>query len=118
LLQNFLENKSKSIIKKSLESLVDYGYTHFNSEEFYIYLLNEKEELLNHIIGHNIFVTKLIACQNDYDADGMTFEILKYIHEWLNHHVIQEDVNIFKKIKIEYNKLNNYNKFLLYLKTF
>ncbi len=75
-----------------LWSLVDYAKIHFATEEE-LFLLHDYPESKEHIQDHEAFNRKVAQLQSKSgeNINQIAAELLRFMREWLNNHVIQVD---------------------------
>ncbi len=83
-------------ISAILHKLKDYTIMHFNNEEEYMMRMGYKR-LFTHKIQHDEFKQKLDELNLDHlddQSDGMITELLKFLTDWLVHHILETDKQI------------------------
>lgn len=89
--QEFLVDKYDQI-KAALEELREYTKTHFAHEEEYMESIQYKHMFMQKV-QHDAFVKKLDELDLDKldDEDGTISDILKFLTDWLVHHILETD---------------------------
>ncbi len=83
-------------ISAILHKLKDYTIMHFNNEEEYMMRIGYKK-LFTHKIQHDEFKQKLDELNLDHlddQSDAMITELLKFLTDWLVHHILEMDKQI------------------------
>lgn len=101
-------NKNYSILDKLLLKIIVYTTNHFKTENEYLLKLSEnitsdlKQFVIAHITKHETFVDILTKKIEDYILyDKMILiDIAIFLNDWVNNHVISEDVVMFNLLKI------------------
>lgn len=101
-------NKNYSILDKLLLKIIVYITNHFKTENEYLLKLSEnitsdlKQFVIAHITEHETFVDILTKKIEDYILyDKMILiDIAIFLNNWLNNHVIYDDVVLFNLLKI------------------
>ena len=101
-------NKNYSILDKLLLKIIVYTTNHFKTENEYLLKLSEnitsdlKQFVIAHITKHETFVDILTKKIEDYILyDKMILiDIAIFLNNWLNNHVIYDDVVLFNLLKI------------------
>ncbi|CAM2966010.1 bacteriohemerythrin [Hathewaya histolytica] len=97
LKNEFCIDKYDKIIK-ILEELKEYTIFHFNAEENYMQEIGYKK-LFTHKIEHNKFIEKIknVNLDNiDKDQDAYLLEILEFVVNWIENHILYTDKLITK----------------------
>lgn len=89
--QEFLVDKYDQI-KAALEELREYTKTHFAHEEEYMESIQYKHMFMQKV-QHDTFVKKLDQLDLDKldDEDSTISDILKFLTDWLVHHILETD---------------------------
>lgn len=84
--------KNEETISKVLFDLIDYTTTHFLTEEKLFDKYGYPETEL-HKQQHNNLVEKVIEIQNryHYGEPVLTMELINFLRDWLNEHIIGSD---------------------------
>lgn len=98
LLNNeFIADKYDNIVEV-LNGLKEYAKTHFADEEAYMESIQYKR-LFTQKIQHNAFLEKVSEFEIDEFDESQTescLELLDFVHDWLVHHILENDVLIGK----------------------
>lgn len=79
-----------------LEELKDYTVYHFQSEEEYMRSINYRK-YLSHKVRHDDFIEKISSVdlyQVDHRQEQHLLEILEFIVNWIDSHILGEDKQI------------------------
>lgn len=97
--EEFLVDKYDNI-RQLLEELREYTATHFAHEEEYMESIGYKK-LFTQKIQHQQFIDKLeeidldrIDGSDEEEQDAMVADILKFLTDWLVHHILETDKQI------------------------
>ena len=97
----FMNKEHDQQIGKIIEELEEYTVYHFGTEEkyFYRYGFPETKE---HMLKHINFTDKIKTFKEDYKQNNssLTFQVVNFLKDWLNHHILIEDqkyVELFTK---------------------
>lgn len=86
------KGKSRDIIGKVLDDLVQYTLNHFSTEEKYFSRFSYPATA-THILEHRQFIGKVSDFQKKF-TDGniaLSVEVMQYLKEWLQHHIMVVD---------------------------
>ena len=88
----FMNKEHQQQIGKIIEELEEYTDYHFSTEEkyFYRYRFPETKE---HMLKHVNFTDKIKTFKEDYKQNNtsLTFQVVNFLKDWLNHHILVED---------------------------
>jgi len=93
LLLNDLRLDKYDEIVEIIEELRNYAVTHFNTEEQYMASIRYPK-LLSHKVEHNDFMEKINSVnldEIDENQDRFLLEILDFIADWLQNHILKVD---------------------------
>ncbi len=84
--------KSKQVMAKVLQKLVDYTVSHFSTEEKYMIKYNY-QWYLPHKAEHRKFVEKVTQFQQNYNEGKavLSLEIMSFLKDWLINHILSTD---------------------------
>ncbi|MBN1467891.1 MAG: bacteriohemerythrin [Fusobacteriaceae bacterium] len=87
-----LNGKSKDVISKILDGLVDYTVFHFDFEEKLLEN-NKYEDIVNHKKIHVNFVNTIKEFKNDFESGNkeMSKEVMDFLKKWLIDHIMGTD---------------------------
>ncbi len=87
------QGKSKEVMDKTLKSLVAYTRTHFLAEEKVMEQANYPK-LADHKQNHQKLISNVSDYLKKYQAgESITaIGLLKFLHDWLLKHIVQEDM--------------------------
>lgn len=97
LTDDYIADKFDYIIEV-LEELKTYAVNHFASEEAYMESINYKK-LFSQKMQHEAFINKISSYDLSSIEDNQTeviMEILEFLHQWLVHHILENDLLIGK----------------------
>jgi hemerythrin len=92
LMDEFIPDKYDYIVD-ILDELKDYAATHFRHEEEYMISIRYKR-LISQKASHDEFIEKISSYDLsaiDENQKGVILELLKYLNDWLIHHIIGSD---------------------------
>jgi len=80
--------KGREVASKTIQGLVDYAQDHFDTEEQY-FEKYQYPKAASHEREHRLFCRKVQAFQQGFDAgkDMLNIEILRFLGEWITHHI-------------------------------
>ncbi|PHV71295.1 bacteriohemerythrin [Sporanaerobium hydrogeniformans] len=87
-------------ISAILHKLKDYTIMHFNNEEEYMMRIGYKK-LFTQKVQHDAFKQKLDELNLDHlddHSDAMITELLKFLTDWLVHHILETDKQIAEEV--------------------
>ena len=95
-----LKGAAKSVERELLASLVSYTRSHFAHEE-QLMLRSKYPDYLQHKADHEALATKVVHLQNDLDSGrvSLSVEILKFLKDWLSHHICGADHRIAEHLR-------------------
>jgi len=84
--------KSKQIMNKVLQNLLDYTVSHFSTEEKYMIKYNY-EWYLPHKSEHRKFIDQVANFQKGYNEGKMvlSLDVMKFLKDWLVNHILKTD---------------------------
>lgn len=84
--------KSKQVMSKVLQNLLDYTISHFSTEEKYM-IKYSYQWYLPHKSEHRKFVEKVASFQKGYNEGKMvlSLDIMSFLKDWLVDHILQTD---------------------------
>lgn len=87
-----LTGKSKDVLSKILDGLIDYTGYHFTNEEKYMNQYNYPEYQL-HKLEHDKLVKQVLDFQSDFRSGkiGISVQIMNFLKEWLMNHILGTD---------------------------
>ena len=87
-----LNGKSKDVISKILDGLVDYTVFYFDFEEKLLEN-NKYEDIVNHKKIHVNFVNTIKEFKNDFESGNkeMSKEVMDFLKKWLIDHIMGTD---------------------------
>ena len=90
--EEMLSNKGREAQKKAICEMVRYATVHFDTEERYMRRFNFPE-YPSHRAEHDTFSSKALDLKDRADHDGfiLTLEILTFLKEWLQRHILGTD---------------------------
>lgn len=97
-------------IGQMLKNLVEYTKIHFTDEEEIMKMYNypelKKHKILHHELVEDIVkVLKRIKSGQKYSS----IELIRFLEDWLTHHITEEDIKIGKFLKSSNKYLENGN---------
>ncbi|HLF87218.1 MAG TPA: bacteriohemerythrin [Nitrospiria bacterium] len=94
LYQAMLDEKGREIQKSVIAEMIDYANTHFKTEEKYM-LQFDFSWYEEHKKEHERFIHKALDLKERSEKVGfvITLEILNFLKDWLQGHVLQTDRN-------------------------
>jgi hemerythrin len=83
---------AKPMVARTLEKLVRYTQEHFTAEEK-IMRVNGYPQLAAHKAQHEALTRQVLEYQKGFEADKLiiTVQVLRFIRNWLETHIKQED---------------------------
>jgi len=87
-----LKGKSRDILDKVLDNLIDYTKNHFRSEEILFEKYNYPD-YLKHKKEHDDLVKQVLEIQEKYKSGKIfiSIEILDFLKNWVSIHILQSD---------------------------
>jgi hemerythrin len=84
--------KSKDVMSKILQGLIDYTDYHFSTEEKFMTKYSYPE-YPQHKSEHERFVEKVLDFQKRFNAGSLTLsmEVLGFLKDWLSNHILVTD---------------------------
>lgn len=85
--------KSKAVLKTTIEELVNYTVTHFSHEEQHMRKIVSEAEYKVHKAQHEAFVDKVSKFQKAFLAGetDVPFEVIDFLKDWLIRHIMITD---------------------------
>lgn len=95
----FLKGKANEMIGELTENLVQYTLFHFESEE-QLFAEIEEQKRNKHLEKHKYFSEKIKDFQRAYknSAENLSYEIMTFLRDWLQDHILFTDKNTFKEL--------------------
>lgn len=87
-----LSGKGKDILGNTLADLIAYTRWHFAAEER-LMQVHRYPDYPPHKVEHDALTQKVVKLQQDFKSDRVVLsgEIMKFLSDWLNHHIGQID---------------------------
>ena len=88
----FLSKKGREVQREIIIGMVDYAKIHFTTEEKYMQKF-KYSGYQSHKMEHDQFVVKAFELKGRMDKSGFVFtlEILNFLKEWLQNHILVTD---------------------------
>lgn len=95
-----LEGKSKTVIRKIVNELVDYTKYHFDREEATMKKANYSD-FSSHKKIHDELISQVTKINNDLNNDksNVSLELLEFLKDWLITHIQGTDKKYYKELK-------------------
>ena len=93
LFQDLKSGKAQQLILRTINELEIYAASHFHKEEYFFREFNF-EDSEEHIKEHQQFTKKIAVLKADAKAGKMvpSFELLHFLKIWINHHILEVDM--------------------------
>ena len=80
--------KGKNVMGDTLNNLITYTATHFNTEEKYFDFYNYPDKE-SHILEHKKFTETVTKFKKDFDSGNATIslEVMNFLKDWLTKHI-------------------------------
>ena len=94
------QGKSKEIMEKTFNDLLDYTKTHFSEEEKFLEQ-NSYNQLTEHKKIHKDLIAQVTNYLNKFKSGEsvVAMEINKFLQDWLINHITQEDMKYSEFIR-------------------
>ncbi len=92
LLEAMKQGLASNVTMEIIVDLEKYAVIHFQKEEFFFHRFNFSGTEA-HVAEHLAFIQKVAALKADLKSGKiiMTFELLNFLKEWINHHILKVD---------------------------
>ena len=86
------QRRSKEVLEKTINDLVDYTHFHFSTEETYFEKFSYPDAK-QHQKEHAYFVTRILKFKQDFDNKKslLSIDIMEFLRDWLIKHIQRTD---------------------------
>jgi hemerythrin len=97
---NLSLNRRASLLEQVVLDLLSYALYHFETEEHlmeqYGYAESAPEEAARHLEQHRAFSAQIVSTHKNlrYGAPVQQDEIVGFVNDWLNHHILKTDARL------------------------